>query len=402
MRMLPIPVAALATALVVVLPLPQAAADILVVRAESGVEPGDWAPLVNATLARAEPGDTVVLSSRREAYEIRSAITIDRDGITLEGTGATVRFADNAMGGKIIDCIEVVGTPEDPVEGVIVRGFTIDANYWNQPSSHNPRGFDSDHATGLLVKDVTITNAFVGLTFGMGVGDASAVGCRVTRYFDDAFNASGDGVSGGCRGIEFVDCVAEDAPNEVSPGTFDPITGGAGGPAGHRNNAWEIEDGAQDVRVIRCVVRNVDGNGFAVRNHGGEVATSGVVFEGCRAESVRGFGWHVFSGGYPNTVEDITLRDCTTDSVVRLHKDIRGLTLRSCDFGAAVTLGPCRGMVATGCSFTWLRIWAQTVNGGEPPAGYVSGYRFENCTVDRPLWILGDPSLVRFPGAPAR
>ncbi|MEO1511083.1 MAG: hypothetical protein AAFU70_03330, partial [Planctomycetota bacterium] len=126
MRMLPIPVAALATALVVVLPLPQAAADILVVRAESGVEPGDWAPLVNATLARAEPGDTVVLSSRREAYEIRSAITIDRDGITLEGTGATVRFADNAMGGKIIDCIEVVGTPEDPVEGVIVRVVEMD------------------------------------------------------------------------------------------------------------------------------------------------------------------------------------------------------------------------------------------------------------------------------------
>jgi len=354
----------------------------------ASAEARDWAEPINRAIRSANPGDAVVLDWRDTPYVIRSAISIDRDGITLDGRGATVRFADNAMRGEIVDCVEVLGSPEDPVEGVTVKNLTIDANYWNQPGSYNPRGFDSDHARDLLVENVTILNAFVGLTFGLGVEGAKARGCTVRRYFDDAFNASGDGVSGGASGILFEGCLAEDARNEAN-----------GGPPGVRNNAWEIEDGAQNITVRGCAIRNVDGNGFAVRNHGGDVSTAHVRFVRCVAENVSGLGWHVFSGGYPNRVEKVGLIGCSTDSVVRLHKDIRGLRIEGCTFGAAVTLGPAQDAEITGSTFGWLRIWT------EPPPGdslggssYQPAYRFENCTLKREPWILGDRRHVTFLG----
>jgi len=288
----------------------------------------------------------------------------------------------------VVDCLEVVGTPDDPAENVVVRGLTIDANYWNQPGSYNPRGIDSDHARNLLVEGVTIRNAFVGMTFGKGVSDSEARDCTITRWHDDAFNASGDSDSGSCHGIRFVRCRAVDSRNGVH-----------GGPPGTRNNAWEIEDGAQDITVRGCVVRNVDGNGFAVRNHGGDVSTARVTFLSCSAENVSGLGWHAFSGGFPNRVESIRLVGCSSDSVVRLHKDIRGLRIERCVFDAAVTLGPARDAEITASTFGWLRIWT------EPPPGdslggssYQPAYRFENCVLRREPWILGDPRHVTLDG----
>lgn len=378
--------------LCVLAPLTRTASGQEVVRVSEFVRAGgdspDWADPINRALRSADPGDTVVLDWRDTPYVIRSAVRIGRDGVTLDGRGATIRFADNAMGGEIVDCVEVLGSLGDPVEGVTVKNLTIDANYWNQPGSHNPRGFDSDHARDLLVESVTIVNAFVGLTFGLGVEGAEARGCTVRRYFDDAFNASGDGVSGGASDVLFEGCLAEDARNEAN-----------GGPPGVRNNAWEIEDGAQDITVRGCAVRNVDGNGFAVRNHDGDVSTARIAFLSCSAENVSGLGWHAFSGGFPNRVESIRLVGCSSDSVVRLHKDIRGLRIERCVFDAAVTLGPARDAEITASTFGWLRIWT------EPPPGdslggssYQPAYRFENCVLRREPWILGDPRHVTFDG----
>ncbi|MEM0983126.1 MAG: hypothetical protein AAGI17_04150 [Planctomycetota bacterium] len=348
--------------------------------------PVDWAKVINRAIQDAEPGDTVVLDWREQPYEIYSAITIDRDGVTLDGRGNTVVFAPNGMRGEIVDCIEVVGSESNPTDGVTVKNFILDANYWNQPGSHNPRGFDSDHATDLTVENMVIMNAFVGLTFGLGVDGAVARNCYIRQYFDDAFNASGDGVTAGANNITFENCLAEDARNESN-----------GGPPGVRNNAWEIEDGAQNITVRNCAVKNIDGSGFAVRNHGGDVSTGHVRFENCSVRNVSGLGWHVFSGGYPNRVEYIGLTNCSSDSVVRLHKDIRGLWIEGCRFDAAVTLGPAKDAFIKDSTFDWLRIWTA------PPPGdslgsesYQPTYRFENCTLKQRPWILGGDDAVTF------
>lgn len=365
--------------------------EAVLIEAPGDEEPADWAVVINQALAGAGETGTVLLPARPEPYEIRSVIRITQDGLMFLAEGATIRFADGAMGGEIVDCVEIAGTEEDLVEDVTIRGLTIDANYWAQPGSHNPRGIDCDFARRVSIESVRITNAFVGLTFGMGTVNCEAIDCVITNWFDDAFNASGDGVSGGCRGATFTRCIAEDAPAEVD-----------GGPPGLRNNAWEIEDGAEDTLLIDCVVRNASGNGFAVRSHswGDPVATSGTRFVGCRAENVAGLGWHALGNGSATT-ENVALEDCTSDSVVRLHKDIRGLSVTRCVFDAAVTLGPIlHGSIESTEFNSLVRVWAQRAGGSEG-APYDTRISFSGCRLAGEPWILGDADLITFDGEPA-
>ena len=335
-----------------------------------------------------ETGGEVVVPASDRPYLLETGLTIRADNVRLTGPGATLLMGDGAIAGEIIDVIEVQGTPEDPVEGVVVSGLTLDGNYWSQHGSYNPRGFDSEYAHGLLVENVTITRAFVGLTFGLGVEDAEARDCRVTRWYDDAFNASGDGYSGGARRIRFVRCVAEDSPDE-----------GQGGLPGNRNNAWEIEDGTHDVELIDCVVRNAGGNGFAVRNHGWDrpVVTSNTRLIRCRAENVARLGFHVRGQRYPNSLDGVLVRDCVSDSVSVFEKDVRGLMIERSRFGATVTIGPAREAVIRDTAFSRLRVWSQAVRGDAGGAGgYFSSYLFERCTFEVPPSVWGAPGFVVF------
>jgi polygalacturonase len=343
----------------------------------------DNAAAIQAAIDRAgEAGGDVVLAPSAKPYAIGSGLTIVTDGLRLIGKGATIRFLDSAMGGEVIDCIEIRGTPGDPVEGVTVRGLTIDANYWAQPGSYNPRGIDIDDATGVLIEGVSITDAFVGLTFGRGVTDSEARDCRITRWYDDAFNASGDNESGSCSGIRFVRCIAENSPDER-----------AGGPPGTRNNAWEIEAGAHDIILIDCVVRNCGGNGFAVRNHASDadVSTRNVRFERCVALNVSRNAWSVFGQSWPNSVGDVSLAGCSTDSAAVFYKDIRGLLIRGSSFGGTLTLGPVDGAVIEGSTLAWVRIWATDVGGDQP---YSTSVVFRGCEIREPLSVFGDRSRV--------
>lgn len=343
-------------------------------------------PINAAIAALPTEGGTVILPARSAPYEIRSAISIRRDDVILDGTGATIRFADNAMKGDVIDCIELVGTPDDPVEDITIRGLRIDGNYWAQPGSYNPRGIDTDHATRVLVEGVTITNAFVGLTFGLGVTNAEAHNTIITNWYDDGFNVSGDGTTGGASHIRFVRCVAKDSPDEI-----------AGGPPGRRNNAWEIEDGATDIELIECTVENVGGNGFAVRNHptSQPLTTTRVRFVRCRATNVAGNGFSIFGYRYPCTVEDISIEACETDSSAVIYKDVRGLRIADSLFDGTVTLGPVRDAVLERSRINWLRVWSSTVEGGELPQGYDTAVELIDCRIANPVSVFGNQTRVK-------
>lgn len=343
----------------------------------------DSAQAIQAAIdAVSDTGGEVVLPASPRAYLVRTGLRIGADGVRLTGPGATIALADGALGGKVIDLIEIRGTPEDPVEGVVVRGLTLDANYWAQPGSYNPRGIDIDHATGVLIDSVRIDRAFVGLCFGLGTRDSEARDCVVTRWYCDAYAVSGDGYSGGSSGIRFVRCVAEDSPDE-----------GHGGLPGNRNNAWEIEDGAYGVEVIDSAVRNAGGNGFAVRNHptGHPVTTGGVRFVRCRAERVSRLGFHV-RGNPSNTIDGVEVVDCITDSVSVFEKDVRGLVISGSRFDGTVTLGPARSAVIRNSSFTRVRVWSLPVGGVFD--GYRSSFVFRGCSFENPVSVFGDGGFV--------
>ena len=141
-------------------------------------------------------GGRVTFPAAAKPYVIRTSLIISADNVELYGPGATIKLADEASDGKVIDCIIIQGTEEKPVSGVRIHGLTIDANYWKQTGSANPRGIDSDWATKLVIEKVTIKQPFVGLTFGLGVTHSEARDCTINQWHNDAFDVSGDAKSG--------------------------------------------------------------------------------------------------------------------------------------------------------------------------------------------------------------
>ncbi|MBZ0171406.1 MAG: hypothetical protein K8E66_03410, partial [Phycisphaerales bacterium] len=276
----------------VVQPPPRAAVNVLELGAiADGLT--DCAPAIQGAIDRvSKSGGEVIIPAAEKPYLIRSGLTIAADGVVIMGEGATVRFADGAMNGEVVDCIRVVGTADDPVENVTITGLTIDANYWAQPGSFDPRGIGFGYSRRVLVDRVTITGAFIGLTFGAGVSESEARDCVVTRWYDAAYQADGEGVSGSCHGVTFTRCTARDSLDER-----------AGGPPGSRDRAFAIEDGAHGVSLVECAVNRCGGNGFSVRNHttGNPVATTAVRFVRCRADDVSRDAFRVIGGAYPNT-----------------------------------------------------------------------------------------------------
>jgi hypothetical protein len=353
------------------------------------VSPRDVQPLIQAAIDDIPPaGGTIQLPAG--TLNIEAPIRIDRSDVRLRGEGrgrTTIRFRDMAMQGEILDCIEVVGPDiDEPIRNIMISDLSVDANYWNQPGSYNPRGIDSDNAARLLVENVRISNAFVGLTFGLGVTEATAFNVEISNWHNDAFNASGDVVDGGARDILFHYCTARDSFNERR-----------GGSPGNRNNAWEIEDGAQDVTLLRCRVIDASGNGFGVRNHGfDDAATTGpVTFIECTAQNVGGNGFFVIGNRWPNAVAHVRLDRCETDSVSTFTKGVRGLEIVDSDFGATVSIGPAKDAVVRRSTMPALTIWSFGVDvAGEPSASYETSVVLEDVSIGEQLSIFGNADRV--------
>ena len=157
--------------------------------------PRDVQPLIQAAIDGLPPDGGTVLLPPGE-LTIAGPIRITRSDVAIRGAGpdrTLIRYGDLAMQGDVLDAIEIRGPARaEPVRNVHIADLAIDANYWNQPGSYHPRGIDSDNASRLLVENVRVDNAFVGLTFGLGVSDATAFNVTISNWHNDAFNASGD------------------------------------------------------------------------------------------------------------------------------------------------------------------------------------------------------------------
>src|SRR5262245_5764958 len=197
-------------------------------------------------------GGRVVFPPATAPYLVRDSIRVSSSDIEIQGAGARILLAAGAFNGRIAEVLRVAGTEERPIGRVVVRGLTIDANYFDQVGARGSKAVVFRFVEHSRIEDVAITRAYVGLSLRRSVG-MEARRVTVTDYQEDGFDAGGDAdlVSGGItRGTSFVDVVARDAPRAAVDG-----------------NAFEIEDGVDGVLIQDAVVENVAGSGVGLRNH---------------------------------------------------------------------------------------------------------------------------------------
>jgi len=291
----------------------------------------DDAPAIQRAIdAASQAGGRVLLPPSEQPYLLGSSLVVAAGDVELFGPGATIKLADGASAGKIVDCIEIKGTEHSPIRNVAIRGLTIDANYWNQPGAKNPRGIDSDWATGLLIEHVTIERAFVGLTFGRGVTHSEARDCLITQWHNDGYDVSADGFTAATHHVRFVRCRATNSPDEDQ-----------GGLPGRRDDAWEIEDGCTDVELIDCVAEDAGGTAFGVRSHrhNKPVEMRRIVFTRCTARRMRRFAWCVRGTSAQVTTRGVRLIDCASDSPCAFYKGVSDVEIAGGKFTAAILIG---------------------------------------------------------------
>jgi len=307
----------------------------------------DTAAILKAIKAAADAGGgQVLLPPSEKPYLVTDSILVDASNIRLTGTGATVLLKDGASIGRTdpqnyLHIVHVKGTPQAPVENVIIEGVTIDANFWGQGATSSwqesarkaghPRGLKVIHARKVLVDRVTIRRPFVGLTFGLGCFDCEARNTTVTLWHHDAFGASPENVSGGCGNIRFVRCRAVNSPNESQ-----------GGLPGSRIKGWEVEDGAQNVRLEECVVANAGGGGFYVRIHAlknRDQLVRNIEFIRCRAKDVTGDGWFIRGWDHRQRTRNVRLVNCRSNAPVSIVVGAENVKITGGEFAATMRLG---------------------------------------------------------------
>ena len=293
----------------------------------------DNSPAIQAAITAAVEagGGRIVLPPAEQPYLITDSIRLTASHLHLVADGATVFLKDGAATGRtaaeeMVHIIRIQGTADSPIEEVSVRGINIDANYWGQTNNTASwqqsaklagitRGIKVNHARHVRIEDVIIDRSFVGMTFGLGSHHSEARNVKVTRFHHDGFGVTPEYTDAGATHIVYRDCVASDAPN-----------GGRGGLPGQRIKGWEIEEGAQHVKVIDCVVRDTDANGFYVRPHAktGEYSTRHVELIRCRVENAGDAAFAVKSSTHGQPVSDVRIVDCVAVDgalAVRMNPD---------------------------------------------------------------------------------
>jgi hypothetical protein len=259
----------------------------------------DCTPAIQSALDAAVQagGGRVLIPPAEKPYLVTATLRVTGSNIEIEGDGATLLMADDAVRDSKSHLLFVCGQKDTPVRNVVVRGLALDGNFWNQgkmkPAS-KPRGLLVEHAEKVRIERVRVRRAWVSLAFGRGARDAEAVECEVSQWHNDGFDAAD-----GATGVRFIRCAARDALSEK-----------AGGLAGGRDGGWEIEDGAQDISLVECLVERTDASAFKVRSHDKASVTRNIRFERCRALAPCRAGWVVSGRDHDTRTEDVTLVDC--------------------------------------------------------------------------------------------
>ena len=288
----------------------------------------DNTPAVSKAIAAAVEvgGGQILIPPAEKPYLITDSIELFANNLHLIGPGATLLLKDGAGKGRtdpknLLHIVLIKGTEEVPVEDVSVEGLTIDANYWGQGGTSStsqsvkiagiPRGIKVEHASKVLIDKVTITRPFVGMTFGLGSHECEARDTVVTKFHHDAFGVTPERINRGASKITFLRCEAKDS-----------MDGKVGGLPGTRVKGWEIEEGAQDIKLIDCSVVNTSSNGFFVRPHWTRAkmfyTTGNVELIRCRVEKAGkgGFLEAFFVNAHNDRqpVKDVQLVDCYADN----------------------------------------------------------------------------------------
>ncbi|MDP7743636.1 MAG: glycosyl hydrolase family 28-related protein, partial [Lentisphaeria bacterium] len=283
----------------------------------------DCSPAIAAAIeaAGAAGGGTVVLPAADKPYVITDTIHLRTDNLHFTAGGATVYLKDGSSIGRttadnMLHIVWIHGTPERPVENVRLDGLSIDANYWGQTGNVASwqgsravagitRGIKIHHARHIKIDNVAIRRPFVGMTFGLGSHYCHASNITVTEFHHDAFGVTPGYVTAGATHITYERCTAADSMN-----------GAKGGLPGIRIKGWEIEEGAQNIKVIDCTVRNTSANGFYIRPHSAHTnfATKNIELIRCRVENAGDLAFNVQSATADQPVSNVTLTDCSTDT----------------------------------------------------------------------------------------
>lgn len=372
----------------------------------------DDLPAVTAAIeaAREAGGGVVVLPPTDKHYLVSDTIRVTGNHIDLTGPGATIKLKPGA--GRM-DLITIGSRSDGPargpagpvVEHVTLEGFTLDGSYRSQPqkrAGNNPRGVWAGNAHHVELRNLTIRDTFCGVTFGPGSRDCRAIDVTVTDWDHDGFGASGRGINGGCTDIAFVRCRAVKTPGCVK--------------------AWEIEEGAQRVRLEDCLVDDLGGTGtgYYVRHHEYRwpLLVDDVEFLRCEVRNVTGAGFLIVTvpgeAARPTIrTRNVRLIDCKADGRVAIAAGVEDVLISGGRYDGTMFLGvgmndpeaeqgakwPVRSVTIENARVGELVVNARTGNpSGELGHKYYPDYEprvvLRDTQVVKPLKVYGDRSNV--------
>ncbi len=258
-------------------------------------------------------GGIVIIPPAPLPYVINNTIFIRSDNIEIIGDGATLKLCNGASDGRQTHVIHILGSENKPVRDIIIRGLTIDANYWEQKDAKVPRAIEINWAHHILIDRIRIIRPWVGLTFGLGTKNSEARDCEVNLWHNDAYSVDGHGHNGITSNIRLLRCRAVGSMNEKN-----------GGLPGNRDKAFEIEDGCHNVEIIEAHVSSADGTAYGIRNHKvyENETTQNIRLLQCSTRDIP-TSLNVSNRNLDNTVRDVKVENCNFQSKVIID-DIEG------------------------------------------------------------------------------